>query len=313
MNVAVVGAGAHATTAILPNLAPAGLRLVGVCARHVDRARPVAEAYGVPPFDDVRRMVEQTAPAGVVVIVPPEEFSSVISMCIDLRQPVFAEKPAARNAAEASTLADLADEAGIPIMVGYMKRFASGYLRAESLASKPGFGPLRLGTFTWSVGPMAERFDLHEWLIENPVHHLDLARYFFGGLHNVVARRASGREHSLVVTATNDEGAVVTIQATTNGSWRQHNESVELIGEGSSVLVDNLDTVIHRPPEGAEEVWRPNYTVPSAHNMSGATMGFVAELEHFRLVVEGRESCRSDMRNAATTLQLAAAIAEQVT
>jgi hypothetical protein len=57
-------------------------------------------------------------------------------------------------------------------------------------------------------------------------------------------------------------------------------------------------------------VWRPNYTVPLAANMTGATMGFVPELEHFRLVVEEGVSCRSDMASAAATLELTTTIAE---
>lgn len=312
MNVAVVGVGRHATTAILPNLAPAGLRLVGVCARHLDHAEPVADLHRVPPYDDVRKMVEETAPAGVVVVVPPDQFRPVISTCLELHQPVFAEKPAATSAEEASTLAELADTAGVPVVVGYMKRFASGYLCAERIAREPEFGSLRLGSFTWSVGPWPPEIEFRDWLFENPVHLIDLARYFFGELHSVLARRGSGREHSFVATATTAAGAIVTIQATTNGSWHQHNESIELVGEGCSVRVDNVDTVTHRPLEGAEQLWRPNYTVPSAPNMSGATMGFTAELEHFRLVVEENVPCRSDMRNAAATLRLAQAIVDQV-
>ena len=42
------------------------------------------------------------------------------------------------------------------------------------------------------------------------------------------------------------------------------------------MVVENLDTCIWRPPTRPELVWRPNYTVPVAANMTGATMGFVA-------------------------------------
>lgn len=313
MNVAVVGVGRHATTAILPNLPAAGLRLVGVCARHLDHARTTTDLYGVPAFDDIRRMLEETGPAGVIAVVPPDQFSTVIRTCIELRVPVFAEKPAARDAEEAAELALLAESTGVPVVVGYMKRFASGYQRAEEIACQPEFGQLRLGTFTWSVGPWRQQLSFRDWLFENPVHHFDLARYFFGELHDIEARRASGSEHAVVVTAASDDGAIVTLQATTNGSWEQRNESVELVGEGSSVRVDNVDTVTHRPLHGAEQIWQPNYTVPSPKNMTGITMGFTGALEHFRLVVEEKEQCRSDMRSAASTLGLAADIADRLT
>lgn len=313
MKVAVVGVGGHATTAILPNLAPAGLRLVGVSARHLDRAKATADLYGVPAFDDIPRMVEQTFPDGVIVVVPPDEFAGVISTCLELRLPVFAEKPAARDANEAAQLAELADSTGVPVVVGYMKRFASGYTRAKAIAAQPEFGRLRLASFGWSVGPVAQQFTFQEWLFENPVHHFDLARYFFGELHEIQARRGPGSEYTLVVTAAADDGTPITLQATTNGSWEQRNESVELFGEGSSLRVDNVDTVTCRPPKGPEQTWQPNYTVPSAQNMTGVTMGFAGALEHFRLVVQENEPCRSDMRSAAATLSLAAAIAAEAT
>jgi predicted dehydrogenase len=135
------------------------------------------------------------------------------------------------------------------------------------------------GSFTWSMGPFADRFDLRDWLFENPVHHFDLTR--FGELRDVAVARAPGREHTVVVTARSEEGAIISIRANTTGSWEQRNEAVEIFGEGHSLLVESLDTCTWRPPERPELVWRPNYTVPTPNSMSVATIGFVRELEHF--------------------------------
>jgi myo-inositol 2-dehydrogenase/D-chiro-inositol 1-dehydrogenase len=311
MRVGVVGVGAHAVNAILPSLPAAGLRAVAACSRHLATAEPVAERFGAGrAFDDVDRMLDEVEPDGVVVIVPPDQFFGVIQTCIRRGVPVFAEKPAANDAAEARALAAAAAEAGVPVMVGYMKRFASMYSLAKEIVGKPEFGPLTLGSFTWSMGPFAHRFDLRDWLFENPVHHFDLARFFLGELEDVHVARAPGVEHTVVVTARATGGAVVSIRANTTGSWEQRNEAVEIFGTGHSLVVDNLDTLRWRPPERPERVWRPNYTVPLAANMTGATMGFVPELEHFRLVVEEGVAPRSDMASAAATLELTTTIAE---
>jgi myo-inositol 2-dehydrogenase / D-chiro-inositol 1-dehydrogenase len=310
--VAAVGVGVHAVSAILPSLAPAGLRLAATCARHAATAHDVARRFGdVPAFDNLDAMLDEVAPGGVVVVVPPDQFYGVIRTCIDRRVPVFTEKPAANDHAEAEELADAAREAGVPVVVGYMKRFASGYRRAKEICSSPGFGELTLGSFTWSMGPFAHRFDLRDWLFENAVHHFDLARFFFGELREVQVARAPGVEHTVVVTARSSSGAVVSIRANTTGSWEQRNEAIEIYGTGSSVLVENLDTCIHRPPERPELVWRPNYTVPAPANMTGTTMGFVAELAHFRDVIVDGVKPESDMASAAATLALTSAIAEQ--
>jgi putative ABC transport system ATP-binding protein len=86
-------------------------------------------------------------------------------------------------------------------------------------------------------------------------------------------------------------------------------ELVEIFGEGSSVAVKNVDTFIFRPAEGLEQVSRPNYTVPAYRNFSGETLGFGAELRHFRDVIEGVDS-QSDLASAAATLRLAGEIAD---
>jgi predicted dehydrogenase len=311
MRIGVVGVGAHAVNAMLPSLPAAGLRLAATCSRHLDNAEAAAQQFGAErAFDDVERMLDEAQVDGVVVIVPPDQFFGVIQTCIRRGVPVFAEKPAANDAAEARALADEAAKVGGVVMVGYMKRFASGYTLAKEIVGKPEFGPLTLGSFTWSMGPFAHRFDLRDWLFENPVHHFDLARFFFGELDDVHVVRAPGAEHTVVVTARSTSGAVVSIRANTTGSWEQRNEAVEIFGTGHSLVVDNLDTCTWRPPERPERVWRPNYTVPLAANMTGATMGFVPELEHFRLVVEEGVPCESDMASAAATLELTTTIAE---
>jgi len=104
---------------------------------------------------------------------------------------------------------------------------------------------------------------------------------------------------------------LVNIRANTTGSWKQHNEAVEIFGEGHSLFVDNIDTCTWRPPARPEHTRRPNYTVPVAPNMTSATMGFGPELEHFRRVVTEGSPNESDIASAAATLALTSQIAEQ--
>ena len=313
MRIGAIGVGVHATTSVLPYFAAAELTLEATCARHLDRAQAAAARFGAArAFDDVERMLEETELDGVVVVVPPDQFFDVIRACIARGVPVFTEKPAANDAAEAQQLAEEAAAAGVPVVVGYMKRFAGAYRQAKEIVARPEFGPLTLGSFTWSMGAFAHVFDMRDWLFENPVHHFDLARFFLGELDDLHVVRGPGTEHTVVVTATSSSGAVVSIRANTTGSWEQRNESVELFGEGHSVLVENVDTCIWRPPERPEHVWRPNYTVPSAANTTGATLGFSTELDHFRRVVTEGIPCESDIASAAATLELTRRIAEQV-
>ena len=314
LRVGAVGVGVHAVNAILPNLPVAGFQLAATCARHLDRAEAAARRFGADgAFDSVERMLEVSELDAVVVVVPPEDFFGVIGTCIRRGIPVFTEKPAANDAAEAHALAAQAAEADVTVMVGYMKRFAVGYQRAREIVGRPAFGAPTLGSFSWSMGPFAHRFGMRDWLFENVVHHVDLARFFLGELSDVHVVRGPGTEHTVVVSATSSSGAVVSMRANTTGSWEQRNEAVEIFGNGHSLVVDNLDTCTYRPPERPEQVWRPNYTVPVAANMTGATMGFATELEHFRRVLVDGVRCESDIASAAATLDLTGVIAAEAT
>src|SRR5262249_46457628 len=161
---------------------------------------------------------------------------------------------------EAQELAHEANRLGVPIVVGYMKRFASAYRKAREITQRSEFGPLTMGSFTWSMGPFSDRFSMRDWLFENPVHHFDLARYFFGELGELHVLSRTDREYSVAILGRSEAGALVNIRINTTGSWSQRNEAVELHGEGHSIMLENMDTCIWRPPERPEYVWRPNYT-----------------------------------------------------
>lgn len=304
MRVGVIGCGRHAKSVLLPALAYLGFDL-SVCARRLSDAQAVAARFGArSAHDDLSEMIRHQDLEAVIACVAPTAYAEVIRVCVAARLPVFAEKPGAAGAAEASRLAALSADAGVLVMVGYMKRFAPAYVRAREAIADSRFGAPSLASFTFVMGEMGIDFD--SYLIDNPVHHLDLARYLLGELHDLHATRgrSHGGRHALMVTALAESGAVVSLQLGSTGSWQQHNESVEVFGAGSSVLVDNVDTCVLRPPDGPEQRWTPNYTIPDEVNSTINTMGFGPELMHFRDVVHDAIDCESDIASAARTLAL---------
>lgn len=314
MRVGVIGVGDHASTNLYPSLGAAGLELVAVVARRRDRATRAAAQWGArQAFTDVREMLASVNLDGVIMSVHPSAYGPLISTCLNAGVPVFCEKPGASSAAEATELAALSERVSVPIVVGYMKRFAPAYKRAWQLTRLPAFGPPTLGTFTFAMG-QGWGADLRAYLLENPVHHLDLARYLLGELTSLQAQVAQvpGFGQAVAAIATAASGAVCTFNLCSTASWSQRNEYVEIYGKGHAVWVENVDTCIFRPPERPEQVWRPNYTVPRSENSGAAVMGFLHELQHFRAVVTDGIENRSDIANAAQTLALAERLCEVV-
>lgn len=311
VKVAVVGCGSHARMSVWPALRAADVGVEAVVARTNESARRGADFHGSRgAFTSVGKMLASADIDGVVVVVPPAAYAEVLVPCLETGIPVLCDKPGAANAAECERLAALARGGGSSVVVGYQKRFAPVYRRARSLMRDSGFGSTSLASLRWLMGSFgtATRAD---WLLENAVHPLDLARWMFGELSAPAVRVASTPDqHALVATATSDSGAVVDFRLGTVGSWFHNNETVEIWGVGSSIVCDNMDTVRLRSPEPPEQLWRPNYTVPMAANSSAVGMGFQPTVEHFVQVVSGEATSESDLDSATSTLRLAEEIVE---
>lgn len=313
MRVGFVGCGRHATRALYPVLVPAGLRLVATCATRMDRAEEIAGAFGATEaYDDVGTLLATAPIDAVLVAVPPPVYPEVVRACVDAGLPVFCEKPAGTSSDAVADLERHAAQAGVPVMVGYMKRFAPAYAEALRRASEPAFGRLTSIHVRFVVG--AGFGSLRDYVIDNAVHALDLLRAFGGEVANVRVETLSldAHRHALSVLVRFESGAVGTAQLGTTASFFQENETLDIVGEEQTMAVTNVDTLIVRPARGAVEMLRPTYTVPLPQNFTGTTMGFVPELEHFAKVVTDGVACASDLRSARKTLELAEQVARGI-
>ena len=310
--VGVIGVGRHASGNLYPNLDAAGLELVATCARHQERAAAAAARWGAAhAFDDAEEMLASVELDGVVICVHATDYAPLVRLCLAAGKPVFCEKPGASGSAEAAELAAESERSGVPVVVGYMKRFAPAYRRAREIVQSAEFGPPSLGAFTFAMGQWPVD-DLRDYLIDNPVHHLDLARSFLGELTELRAHvtEVPGSGHAIAAIARASAGAVCTFNFCTTASWNQRNEWAEVYGTGHAVWVENVDTCTYRPPDRPEQVWRPNYTVPWGGTASPIVMGFQPALEHFREVATGAGANLSDMASAAATLRIAEQLCE---
>jgi len=309
VRVGFIGCGRHATTALYPSLRPAGLELVATCARRFDRAEQIAKAFGAArAYDNVTALIAGGDLDAVLVALPPEAYLEVILPLLDAGLPVFCEKPGAGSLEQLERIDAESNAAGVPVMVGYMKRFARAYRVASDFSRRDDFGRVTSIHCKFLMGPGFG--SLRNYVIDNPVHALDLMRFLGGEVAEVQARylRLDDTKHALSLLLAFESGAVGTAQLGTTGSFFQENELLEVVGEEHSVTVTNVDTVVCRRPRGPVEVDRPSYTVPLTPNLTGTVMGFVPELAHFKAVVLDGVPCKSDIASARKTL----ALAEQV-
>ena len=123
-----------------------------------------------------------------------------------------------------------------------MKRFAPAYRRGVRHRAIAGVRAALTGHVHVRHGPWPAN-DLRGYLIDNPVHHLDLGRYFLGELSGLQAdfTELPGGGDAVAVIARASSGAVCTFNFCTTASWQQRNEYAEVYGQGHAVWVENVD------------------------------------------------------------------------
>ncbi len=121
-----IGAGFHASTNIYPSAIEAGAVIQGIATRSLERSQAALLRFGSmgQAYDDVQLMLEHEDCDGVVVVAQPEDQVALALACIRAGKNFYVDKPLGWNAAEAKMVSDAADEAGVLLMVGFMKRYA---------------------------------------------------------------------------------------------------------------------------------------------------------------------------------------------
>lgn len=119
--VAVVGTGWWATTAHVPSLSGYdGADLVAVCDARLDRAREVADTFGVPhAYADLDTLLAEQQPNGVLIATPHTTHHALARASLAAGADTFVEKPLTTRAADAWDLVAMADSAGRQLTVGY--------------------------------------------------------------------------------------------------------------------------------------------------------------------------------------------------
>lgn len=204
VRIAVVGAGPFVGMqhcAAVRGLASRGVELACVCQRRKNDTA-AASHFKVPLYTNVAEMASREQLHGVVIAAPTHDHLPLVESCIkgaqarqaelghgrlELRA-LLVEKPICEDLPTAMRLVDLAEKAGIKILVGHHRRHSAYAKRARDLVASPEFGPLRgmTGEFailkpeSYFAAPYRRQKGKGGPLLVNLVHDIDLLRYITG-------------------------------------------------------------------------------------------------------------------------------------
>lgn len=252
--VGLIGAGAFASTVLVPGLKAAGFgRFVSVASASGLSARRLAERGGFEQAVSGAEAVISDADVAVVVIATPHDtHARLVTAALAAGKHVFCEKPLALSFDEADEVEAAWREAGTTLFVGFNRRWSPVVRRARELVGGAG-GPLVV-TYRVSAGRLPERHWYHDRrqggrMLGEACHFVDTCAAVVGeAAAGVVSAGGPGPELDLVedfaVALRYPSGSVASVTYASGGHSSTSKERIEVLGRGHSVVVDDFSSLV---------------------------------------------------------------------
>ncbi|MDJ0395941.1 Gfo/Idh/MocA family oxidoreductase [Rhodococcus sp. G-MC3] len=310
LRIGVLGASRIAEVAIVEPARILGHRLVACAARERARAETFAQKYGVERVLDSYQDVIDDPEIDVVYNPLANSLHAPWNLAaIGAGKPVLTEKPFARDAAEATTVADAASAAGITVMEGFHYLFHPVTKRLQQLVENGTLGELEYVEVVMRM-PAPEAGD-HRWSFDLAggvmmdlgcygLHAQRLFGQYAGGDPKVVSASAVER------TAGVDESIDVHLEFPNGATGVSRNSmidpdylfSLKVVGSAGEALAHNFI----KPNEDD----RVSVTIGSETTVEnlGKRTSYTYQLEAFAAHVLGGAALPLDARDAVTNMAL---------
>jgi predicted dehydrogenase len=299
------------------------------------RERVAARCEIEETYPDHEALLENADVDAAVAIQHYSHHHAIVPDVLEAGLPVFTEKPLARSVESGEELARAAEDAGVPYMVGYMKRADPGMVRAKSIVDRwrdsGEYGDLRFVRMTvphgnWTgnaeaelvttdesppdtmpADPLPGEFDEEaasrfDEVINYYIHQFNALRYVLGEGYDVVHADPTGS----LTTIESESGLPGTLEMRPYDTTSDWQESLLVGFDNAYVRVELQPPLAHHrasdvevmtaPPEGEQETTRP--AMPNVSSMR-------AQAKTFCEVVRGERDPPSDARDAVEDLRIA--------
>ncbi len=312
MNIAVIGYGRHSSAKLYPAFLLAGAKFSCVLTRSLASGKKAAAALGADRhYDDIEKMLECEELDAVVICVEPEAQAPLTIRCVQAGVAVFVEKPLGMSADEARQVSAASDKHDVPVMVGFMKRFAPAYQRlAELIADQDQFGRILTIDASFSFAPWTTELRVNSYLQQGAIHMLDILVATFGNA--TVESGCSNSTESdigLAYTLRFADGALASVTLSATQARESTFENISVTATKGWAEADNLGSVNYRfnHQDGAiREQWDAHLDVPDNTEQARELCkeGFYGEAKHFLERVAANEMPNASAAENIATMKL---------
>jgi len=293
VRIGFIGCGTHASMNLYPSLRFTPAKIVAVADLYEERRERIARAYGVErTYEDYRQLLEGEQDLDAVMVSgPPSLHHEAAIAAMERGLHAFCEKPPAPDLAGAREMLAVSERTGRICMVAFMKRFAQKYAMAKEISEREEFGRPTHMFLRYSFQTSGS---LRGFLAGMGSHPFDLARHLMGDyarVHALWSEVGQGLTLTLSVEFTSGATGVIVMSAQAPAVV----ERLELTGEGTMVVVDDVATLEYYPRVEAvwkppvKEVHRPNMALQTPENSSLFLQGYAGEVCAFIEAVQKGE------------------------
>ncbi|BBB49645.1 Gfo/Idh/MocA family protein [Pelolinea submarina] len=295
IKIAIIGAGGIAERAYFPILVQKpDVEIVSLYSRTQATLDRITSQWKIDYTTTDMHAVLDSRPQAAFVLSSNHSHFDICKLMLENNIDLYVEKPLATSAAQAETLAALADEHKCVMEVAFNRRYALLYKKAKEIFE----GHTIQTALVQKHRPESPHVNLFNQYLDDTIHQIDLMRYYGGELEALSTHYSTLNNHLIgaVSIARTPEGGLVTLVNNLQaGAWQ---ESVTLHGDGMTVHVDAFRELRIRYGDH-EEVYgtdRAGKWIPGLRER-----GFEGEILHFLDCVQTRQRPMTDAWEAVKT------------
>jgi myo-inositol 2-dehydrogenase/D-chiro-inositol 1-dehydrogenase len=312
--VAVLGAGRMGQTHIGTLAGIRNARIVVVADPDADAAqRGAAIARAGRATTDPLDAIADPAVEAVVIVTPTSTHATLIEAALRAGKAIWSEKPIALDLEETDRIVALWRETGLPVQLGFMRRFDPGYVRAKELIESGELGRVeQFRAYSRDTFPPPLDFIRNSGgsFLDMSVHDFDLARFLVGEVEEVHAwgavlfddRFAEGGDIDTAVTMLRfRNGALGVVEMSRHSAWG-YDIRTEVAGANGKVVVE--------APQKTTATWSRRFGFEADHYENFPDrfeVAFRLELEAFIRTLADGSAMAPDPVDALETLRIALA------
>ena len=306
LEIAVIGAGAHANRVHFPSLSQIeDVKICAVCDLVYERAKSTAEKFHIDKiYTDYKRMIEETAPDAVYIIVAPHHLFDIAIFCLSQKLNVFVEKPPGLTIHQARSLSQMAEKTGVLTMVGFQRRFAPVMVEAKRrIDERGGMVHCQANFFKNYLGQPPYYQGAVDILTSDAIHSVDILRWMGGEpkkVRSIIKSNFADYENMFLALIEFDSGATGILSANWTSGKRIY--SVEMHSRGIVAFVDpEKEAVFYKDNSETPEILRTKEAAGSDEFIKFA--GFYFENKHFIECLKEKRQPMTNLSDALKTME----------